>query len=121
MDHSLVPPKLFLTNGVGTHSERLQSFEFALRDAGLGRCNLVHVSSILPPGCEIIPRNEGERQLKPGQILFVVMARQASNESHRMLAASVGLAVPKDRNLHGYLPANDSSCYIVLPFHRSAF
>lgn len=104
----LVPTRLFLTNGVGVHRERLQSFEMALRDAGLGRYNLVYVSSILPPDCKIIPRVEGESHLQTGQVLFVVMARQESNEPHRMLAASVGLAVPRDRSLHGYLSEHHS-------------
>jgi arginine decarboxylase len=104
----LVPTKLFLTNGVGVHRERLQSFEMALRDARLGHYNLVYVSSILPPGCKIVSQAEGESELQPGQILFVVLARQDSNEPHRMLAASVGLAVPRDRRMHGYLSEHHS-------------
>jgi arginine decarboxylase len=108
MTQPLLPNRLFLTHGVGVHRERLESFEFALRDAGLGCYNLVHVSSILPPGCMIVTRAEGERHLHPGQILFVVMARKESNEAHRMLAASVGLAVPRDRNEYGYLSEHHS-------------
>ncbi|MCA9136616.1 MAG: arginine decarboxylase, pyruvoyl-dependent [Planctomycetales bacterium] len=108
MTNPLLPTKMFLTHGVGVHGERLQSFEMALRDAGLGRFNLVQVSSILPPGCSIISRAEGEKLLQPGQILFVVMARKESNEPHRMLASSVGLAVPRDNNMHGYLSEHHS-------------
>lgn len=104
----MVPKKLFLTNGVGVHRERLQSFEMALRDAGIGRSNLVPVSSILPPGCKIISRSDGEKQLLPGQILYVVMAREEANEPHRMLSASVGLAVPRDPQMHGFLAEHHS-------------
>lgn len=103
MSSVLVPTKLFLTCGVGVHREKLQSFELALRDAGIAAINLVSVSSILPPGCKIIPRAAGEKMLYPGQIAFVVMSRAESNEPHRMIAASIGVAVPRDRNQHGYL------------------
>lgn len=103
MSTRLVPKRLFLTNGVGAHKEKLQSFELALRDAGIASLNLVSVSSIYPPGCRIIPRKRGEEELNPGQITFVVMSRAEANEQHRMLAASVGVAVPSDRRMYGYL------------------
>jgi len=50
----MVPKYFFLTKGVGKHKERLQSFELALRNAGIQRCNIVNVSSIIPPGCKQI-------------------------------------------------------------------
>ena len=50
---SAVPTKIFFTKGVGTHRDQLRSFELALRDAGIERLNLVHVSSIFPPHCKI--------------------------------------------------------------------
>jgi arginine decarboxylase len=100
---NFVPKKLFFTRGVGIHREKLQSFELALRDAGIATLNLVSVSSIYPPGCKIISRTRGEEMLEPGQIAFVVMSREASDEPHRMLAASVGVAVPRDRRMFGYL------------------
>ena len=103
MSKVLVPTKLFFTNGVGVHREKLQSFELALRDAGIATLNLVSVSSIYPPGCKIISRNKGEERLEPGQIAFVVMSRAESNEPHRMIAASVGVAVPRDKRMYGYL------------------
>ena len=98
-----VPAKMFLTKGVGTHKNELQSFERALRDAGIEKCNLVSVSSILPPRCKIISRNQGETHLQPGQITFVVMARAATNEPHRLVAASLGVAVPAEEGAYGYL------------------
>ena len=49
-----VASKMFLTKGVGQHREKLVSFELALRDAHLAPYNLVRVSSIFPPHCEII-------------------------------------------------------------------
>jgi arginine decarboxylase len=99
----LVPTKVFLTKGVGHHREELRSFELALRSAGIEKCNLVTVSSILPPNCKLISRNKGLQLLHPGQITYCVMARLASNEPRRLLAASVGLAVPADRAHYGYI------------------
>lgn len=98
-----VPKKIFFTKGVGCHKEQLTSFELALRDAGIEKCNLVHVSSILPPHCKIIPRSEGIRSLVPGQLTFCVLAQCRSNEPRRLIAASIGCAVPKDKNQYGYL------------------
>lgn len=100
---AFIPSKLFLTKGVGKAKDPLQSFELALRCAGIQHCNLVEVSSIVPPNCEIISREDGIKLLKPGEITFCVMAKNSTNEANRLIAASVGLALPKDRSSYGYL------------------
>lgn len=100
---SFIPKKLFLTKGVGKHKDKLQSFELALRNAGIQHCNLVGVSSILPPYCKIISAEAGKKMLQPGQITFLVLAQNATNEPNRLISASIGIAVPKDRSLYGYL------------------
>lgn len=99
----MVPKKLFFTKGVGRHKEYLASFELALRDAGIEKCNLVTVSSIMPPNAELISREKGLQLLKPGEITFCVMARNATNEPNRLVASSIGVAVPADGNQYGYL------------------
>jgi arginine decarboxylase len=100
----MVPTNLFLTKGVGIHKDKLSSFELALRDAGIEKCNLVYVSSILPPNCKIISREEGLKKLSPGQITFCVMARIQSNEPNRLMASAIGIAVPKENDKqYGYL------------------
>lgn len=97
------PKKLFLTKGVGRHREKLASFEEALRDARIARYNLVRVSSIFPPRCKVIARAGGVQQLEAGEIVHAVMSEASSDEPHRLLAASIGLAIPKDRDRYGYL------------------
>jgi arginine decarboxylase len=97
------PTKIFFTKGVGRHKDYLQSFELALRDAGIEICNLVSVSIIYPPGCKRIPKDEGVKQLSSGQITFCVMARNATNEPNRLIAASIGVAQPADDSVYGYL------------------
>jgi arginine decarboxylase len=99
----MVPKKLFFTKGVGRHKERLASFELALRDAGIEKFNLVTVSSILPPNCKIISKEEGLKKLKPGEIVYCVMARAETNENNRLIASSIGVAIPSDENQYGYL------------------
>lgn len=94
---------MFFTKGVGYHRNKLQSFELALRSAGIEKCNLVHVSSILPPDCKIISREAGIKKLKAGQITFVVLARENTNEPNRLVSAAIGLARSKDNKQYGYL------------------
>src|SRR5256712_1851408 len=103
MSSAYVPRKIFLTKGVGKHREKLSSFEMALRSAGIAQFNLVRVSSIFPPHSKLISPQEGLKLTKPGQALYVVMSENATNEPHRLGAASVGVAIPKDRSQYGYL------------------
>ena len=91
-----VPKKVFFTSGVGRHPERLASFEMALRAASIECYNLVTVSSILPPKCQIVSKEEGLAQIQAGSIVFTVMSRVSSNESHRRISSSVGVAIPED-------------------------
>jgi arginine decarboxylase len=99
----LLPKRMFFTKGVGHHRNKLQSFELALRDAGIEKCNLVTISSIFPPDCKIISKQKGLNELKPGQITFVVMARESTDEPNRLVAAAIGLAQPTDRTQYGYI------------------
>lgn len=99
----IVPRKLFLTKGVGRHKEQLASFELALRSAKIAEYNLVHVSSIFPPKCKVISSSQGVSLLTPGQIVYSVLCRNATNEPNRLISASVGLAIPQDKEQYGYL------------------
>ncbi len=103
-----VPKQLFFCKGVGTHREKLTSFELALRDASIACYNLVRVSSIFPPRCEEVSIEEGLKQLEPGQIVHCVMSESATAEPNRLVAASVGVAIPRDRNTFGYLSEHHS-------------
>jgi len=103
-----IPSKMFLTRGVGIHKDRLASFEVALRDAGIEKCNLVYVSSIMPPNCKVVSREEGIKLLSPGQVTFCVMARNDTNEPSRLISSSVGLAVPSNSSNYGYISEHHS-------------
>ena len=98
-----VPTEVFLTKGVGRHKYQLKSFEQALRKAGVAHLNLVQVSSILPPKCKTVGRESGLKKLIPGQICYCVLARADTNEHGRLVASSIGVALPKDQSQWGYL------------------
>jgi arginine decarboxylase len=104
----VVPQKLFLTRGVGRHKEKLTSFEMALRNADIAQFNLVRVSSICPPNCKVISKKAGLPQLQAGQIVPCVISENRTNEPRRLIAASVGLAIPTDREKYGYLSEHHS-------------
>ena len=104
----LVAKKLFLTKGVGIADDKLTSFEFALRQAGIAGTNIVLISSIFPPNAKLIPRKDGLKLIKPGQILFTIYSRNQTNEPNRLISASVGIAQPTDREKYGYLSEYDA-------------
>ncbi len=99
----VVPSNIFFTRGVGVHKDRLASFELALRQAGIERCNLVYVSSIFPPMAKELPREEGLREIQAGQIVYCVMARNETNEPNRLVSAAIGQALPQESEAYGYL------------------
>ena len=105
---NLVAKKLFLTKGVGIAEDKLTSFEYALRDAGIAGTNIVLISSIFPPKAKLISRKDGLKLIKPGQVLFTIYSRNQTNEPHRLISASVGIAQPKDRSKYGYLSEYDA-------------
>lgn len=99
----LVPTRAFFTRGVGVHRKSLQSFEVALRNAGIAHCNLVRVSSIFPPGCKIVSPKVGLKEIVPGQITFCVIAEERTNEPNRLVSAGIGLAIPSGEGKFGYI------------------
>ena len=99
----MIPKKVFFTKGMGVNKNKLASFEQALRNARIEKFNLVHVSSIIPQGCETIPKSVGLKLLKAGQILFIVMSRNSSNEQNRLISAAIGMAKPSNKDGYGYL------------------
>ena len=104
----MTPGRVFLTKGVGKHKEKAMSFELALRDAGIAQYNLVEVTSIFPPGCSIISQEEGIECLPPGEVVFCVLSRNGTDEPHPLIAASIGLAIPKDKDKYGYFLEHQS-------------
>ena len=107
----MVPKRVFFTKGVGRHKHELQAFELALRDADIEQCNLVYVSSIIPPNCKIIAKEKGIKDLYPGEITYVVMSRNTTNEPNRLIGAAIGTAIPKETETYGYI--SEHHCFGV--------
>ena len=103
MANQAVPQRMFFTKGVGKHHYNLQSFEAALRHAGIAHYNLVRVSSIFPPECKIIGREKGLTLINPGGIVYCVLAESRTNEPSRLACAGIGLALPANRSHYGYI------------------
>ncbi len=104
----MVPRKAFMTKGVGVHKDKLASFELALREAGIEKYNLVTVSSILPPNCKVISKEQGLKELKPGAIVHCVLAKSQTDEPYRTMAAAIGNAIPVNEDNYGYISEHHS-------------
>lgn len=73
----MIPKEFFITSGkaVSPVSE-LNAFDLALKRAGIGQCNLVCVSSILPKNCTEVEMHN----IDAGAVTFSVMARMDGDE-----------------------------------------
>lgn len=94
------------TAGNAEGSTPLNAFDNALLAAGIGNINLVRVSSILPPGVEIVPLP----RIKPGAIVPTAFASMTSEVPGEIIAAAVGWARPVD-------PAKNG---VIMEFHDKA-
>ena len=73
----MIPKRFFVTGAKATSPvSKLNAFDLALKNAGIAQCNLVQVSSILPPGCT----EEKLSKLPAGSIVFSVVARMDGDE-----------------------------------------
>ena len=68
----MIPKAFFVTSGKALSMvSRLNTFDLALKDAGIAQCNLVSVSSIIPPNCE----ETALRTLPVGSITYAVISK----------------------------------------------
>ena len=82
----LVAKKLFLTKGVGVADDKLTSFEFALRNAGISGTNIVLISSIFPPRAKLLPRKDNyPLQLPYHAAYHTALLKSVSEKAFSML------------------------------------
>ena len=103
----MMPKEFFVTSGkaVSPVSE-LNAFDQALKAAGIAQCNIVPVSSILPPNC----KERRWRKIPAGAITFAVVARMDGNEGTTIGAGIAWAWEKEDRygmvaEAHGYMDA----------------
>jgi arginine decarboxylase len=77
----------------------LNAFDGALLQAGIGNTNLVRMSSIVPPRCQLIP----PIALPPGALVPVAYGSLTSDEPGQIIAAGVALALPVDEDRNGLI------------------
>ncbi|RLI88706.1 MAG: pyruvoyl-dependent arginine decarboxylase [Candidatus Altiarchaeales archaeon] len=83
-----LPEKFFLTSGKGlSEISIMNAFDSALVDSGIGECNIVPVSSILPEGAEEIE----PIPIEPGTITFTVLSRIHATSGR--ISAGIGYAL----------------------------
>src|ERR1700730_6319338 len=94
------------TAGSAEGSTPLNAFDNALLAAGIGNINLIKVSSILPPGVELVslPR------IKPGALVPTVYSSMTTESPGDVVAPAVGWARPFD-------PAKNG---VIMEFHDKA-
>jgi len=101
----MIPKEFFITSGKATSPvSELNAFDLALKKAGIAQCNLVPVSSILPPGC----KERKWKKITAGAITHAVIARMDGDEG-TTIGAGIAWAWEKDRKYglvaeaHGYM------------------
>ena len=99
-----LPKKFFTTSGSALSSvSPLNAYDAALVKAGISQCNLVYVSSILPPDAEEVEAVN----ITPGTITFCVMSRM-DGEGERRISAGIGW---------GWIKNSEASYGIVAEAH----
>ena len=89
----MIPKAFFITSGMGMAYDHDAAFDLALQDAGIGECNLVEVSSILPAKAEEVDKMSCT--CIPGEITFCVLSRMAG-KSGELIGAGVGYGWLRD-------------------------
>ncbi len=93
------PTKWFIVAGFAEGWTELNAFDGALLSAGIGDVNIVKMSSILPPHCELID----PIKLPGGALVPAAYAAYTSTEPGERIAAGVAVAVPVDPSLPGLI------------------
>lgn len=89
----MIPREFFVTGGKAlSQVSELNAFDLALKRAGIAQCNLVSVTSIIPPKC----REAKRKEILVGSITHVVMAKMAGSGKAK-IAAGVAWAWEKNR------------------------
>ena len=101
--------------------EQAAAFDFALCDAGIGECNLVGVSSILPVNA--VEKERSNVILTPGEITFCVMSR-ADGKSGEVIGAGIGYGRKVEENGSGIIcehHGHHSESYLIVKIREKLY
>ena len=93
------PTQYFLVSGASEGITPLNAFDGALLQAGIGNTNIVKMSSIVPPHCQLI----SPIPLPPGALIPAAYGALSSDVPGEMIAAGVAIALPEDENRNGLI------------------
>lgn len=88
------PNKFALVSGTSEGSSRLNAFDHALLNAGVGNCNLLKVSSILPPGARLVKN----LQIPPGSLVPIAYGSLCLDSPGEIISAAVGVGIGNPEN-----------------------
>lgn len=100
---TMVPtPNIFcLVKGASEGHTRLNAFDNALLNAGIGDTNLMRMSSILPPGAE--QRSIHDILLPGGALVPLAYSTIDSTTPGRFISSAVAIGIPEDPALPGVI------------------
>lgn len=84
--------KVSITSGAAEGPTKLNAFDNALLNAGIGNVNLIKVSSIIPANTRIVELPE----IKPGTMINCVLSQVCSNKKGNLISAAIAVATSND-------------------------
>lgn len=102
-EHLMVPtPNIFaLVKGASEGRTRLNAFDNALLNAGLGDTNLMRMSSILPPAA--VQHDIEDIALPKGGLIPLAYATIDSTTPGRFISSAVAVGIPEDQTEPGVI------------------
>lgn len=95
-------PNIFcLVRGAAEGRTRLNAFDRALLQAGVGDTNLIRMSSILPPGAQQV--NVQDIHLPKGGLVPLAYASIDAMTPGRMISSAIAVGVPEDPEESGVI------------------
>jgi arginine decarboxylase len=88
------PTKFALVSGTSEGSSKLNAFDHALLNAGVGNCNLLKVSSILPPGAKQV----SSVHIPPGSLVPIAYGSLTLDTPGELISAAVGVGIGDPAN-----------------------
>ncbi|AFM21340.1 MAG TPA: arginine decarboxylase, pyruvoyl-dependent [Acetomicrobium flavidum] len=101
-----IPTKFCLVVGHGEGDQKLNAFDAALLDAGVGNMNLLRVSSVLPPKCVY----EEVFKMPAGSLLPIAYGSLTSDVPGEIISAAIGVGIPEDPSSYGIIMEFSGFC-----------
>ena len=93
------PTRYFLASGVSEGYTPLNAFDGALLQAGIGNTNIVKMSSIVPPRCQLV----SPIALPAGALVPAAYAAITGDMPGEIISAGVAIALPEDEDRNGLI------------------